>query len=324
MTDLVVAAERLLVAYSELSKSQFRPGATYLAEALEDRRGAYSAIGRDGDFALLLPLNDAVGLAFEETMDSISISYNVALSVDVRGAAVEQSAFAVVSLHHDKMSLLSGFAFLSAALLQALPAEMRVNDVRIFLEDFRLLFVPKKHVSRDVIKGLWGELWIMSQVANPCDWVHAWHVESSETFDFSFPSRMVEVKSTETEIRQHHFSLNQLQSYGKEVVVASLKMQADASGASLASLLDSILEGLDGLDRAQLVRKCFTVVEGNLESLNDFRFSASSPDPLRLIMAEDVPKVTVPAGSLISSVSFAVVVDSLPYRSLRGLNSLSG
>ena len=311
MTNFLDVAQEIETAYSNLRKKEFRDGSSYLAARLGDNTTAYAAVTAGGDFAILLPLAASSSSAFEERLESISVSFNQRYVVDVAGGSTSESSFAAVTLHREHLALLSGFANLAAVLLQALPPELTVNQLLLFLEDFKQLFAARKEVSRDVVKGLWGELWLMDQFSDPSSWVVSWHTNASDIFDFSFPAGRVEVKTTESELRQHHFSLRQLEGSVRSVWIASVQVQAESSGATLASLLSSVSSKVPIDLQPQLARKCMAVVAGDLEAIIDYRFVTSSVEPIRLINSSDVPRVTVPDQSQISSVSFSVILESI-------------
>ena len=101
-------------------------------------------------------------------------------------------------------------------------------------------------------QGLWGELFMMSQVRGFRFWAPFWHSEVTRRFDFSYRSRRVEVKTTTGPERIHHFSHRQIYALkDEEILVASLFTKEDDSGLSLG----------------QLIAECRTALLGNPDYL---------------------------------------------------------
>lgn len=88
-------------------------------------------------------------------------------------------------------------------------------------------------------QGLWGELFVMSCVRGFRFWAPFWHTEPTRRFDFSTPRRRVEVKTTISAERMHHFSHGQIYALeGEEIVIASLLLRVEEGGLSLRELID--------------------------------------------------------------------------------------
>jgi len=72
-------------------------------------------------------------------------------------------------------------------------------------------------------------------------------------FDFSFGKLRIEVKSSSTEIRTHHFSSSQLNPVNNsEIIIASILVNINAGGISLEEILGRINNRLDDLVKPYL------------------------------------------------------------------------
>ena len=91
------------------------------------------------------------------------------------------------------------------------------------VDKFIELFKAIKEPPKKSIQGLWSELFLIEQSANPEKIISAWHSIPEEKFDFSFDKLRIEVKSSVTESRTHHFSLAQLNPVDNtEIIIASI------------------------------------------------------------------------------------------------------
>lgn len=175
--------------------------------------------------------------------------------------------------------------------------------VHQFVEVLSSLSLP----SSRAVAGLWAELWLMCVAANRQEAIAAWHGDSTDRFDFSFPGHFVEVKATEREERSHEFSYEQLRRSELPVRVASLRLRRAQSGKSVADLVVELQAGQGPDLRAKLVKNVFSAIGSAVSEVSEIRFDESFAGAnLRVIAGEKVPVVVIPDGSPISAVRFRV------------------
>ncbi len=121
-------------------------------------------------------------------------------------------------------------------LLGPVPSEARVREVvAALIELFRALELP----PRKTTQGLWGELYLIAQAADPTALVSAWHATPDEPYDFCAAGQRVEVKSASGDKRGHYFSLQQLHPPADTIaVIASMFAERSGGGVSLGELLE--------------------------------------------------------------------------------------
>lgn len=105
---------------------------------------------------------------------------------------------------------------------------------------------PLSPISESKVLGLWGELVALRQSENVSQMLAGWHVRADSKYDFDLGSGIVlEVKTTVSGKRRHHFSDNQINSstpIGLQVC-SILTMRTDL-GQSVNELVESILASL--------------------------------------------------------------------------------
>ena len=90
------------------------------------------------------------------------------------------------------------------------------------IELFRAMTTP----SRKSVQGLWAELFLIAQSRQPTILVDAWHMLPEDRYDFAMDDQRIEVKSFSGSLRQHHFSLEQLQPpEGVKTLIASMLVE---------------------------------------------------------------------------------------------------
>ncbi len=127
-------------------------------------------------------------------------------------------------------------AFLARNKNQPLVADTLTSFFRSMV---RLFSVGPARDLESERQGLWGELFVMSQVRGFEFWAPFWHSETTRRFDFSALGRRVEVKTTTGAERIHHFSHRQIYALeGEEIVIASLLLREEDAGLSLRDLIN--------------------------------------------------------------------------------------
>ena len=190
---------------------------------------------------------------------------------------------------------------------------------------FRALSQP----PRKSIQGLWGELLMIVMSNDPIELVSAWHVEPTDMYDFNGGQFRIEVKTSASRRRTHHFRLEQLQApTGSEALICSLITERVGGGATVADLVTEI-EALIA-DRPDLVVRAETVIAETLGS--EWRSSAHvtfdrevASESLRFIPVADIPSIPVealPAG--VSNVHFEVSLGAVPATSFDDLSTKGG
>ncbi|WP_349897487.1 PD-(D/E)XK motif protein [Parafrigoribacterium soli] len=293
-------------AFEGLSRRITRGTGVMPAAWVPGRADALFALSEAGDYYLLISLDEPVHIA-ERRLNALRISSGgvFALSSDEPAENIEAS-FAAVVLERGHPELITAFGTLAGILLGSLSQSPSRQELTVFLDDFLDLFAVRRVVPRQKVVGLWGELWLMSQVSNPLRLAKAWHMDATARFDFSLENARIEVKTTERQTRTHRFSLAQLEVQPKPTWIASIVVVGDASGSSISDLLIALLNSLPPAEKAQVARKALEVVAGDLEATSDFRFAPSGAAPLALVEAQNIPRVAVPKNAAISDVVFSV------------------
>jgi hypothetical protein len=177
---------------------------------------------------------------------------------------------------------------------------------------FRALSQP----PRKSIQGLWGELLMIVSSIEPITLLTAWHVDPSDMYDFNIGHLRIEVKTSASRRRTHHFRLEQLQPpAGAEVAICSLITERAGGGVTIADLVTEIEVRLS--NRPDLIVRVETVVAETLGS--EWRSSAHitfdrevARDSIRFIPVAKVP--SIPADALpegVSNVHFEVRLDAI-------------
>ncbi len=212
-----------------------------------------------------------------------------------------------VSLHPYFVEVLAATAAVHGTTLSQSDADEAVDAM---LELFRQMEGPAK----TTIIGLWGELLIIHAAINAADFINAWHVAGTDTFDFAFPDARVEVKATERSVREHEFALAQVRGGRPGDLVASLMLSRSAAGLSILGLANGIAARVPPVQQQKLWTLVFSELGQDAEASDEQTFDLKATlDSLRLIPATLVPapQINRDDEAFISNVRFRANVSKI-------------
>jgi hypothetical protein len=197
------------------------------------------------------------------------------------------------------------FADLLAVMLGDEPDEETINFQVTYLSQ---LLASEATPSRETIRGMWAELFLIQQSSNPSLMVTAWHSQDTERNDFVFDSERIEVKSCGTRKRIHEFSLDQLSSVqGTDPLIASVQLETSGSGYSVADLVRLILDDphLVSNHREKIVENVSSVLGASWLSINQDKFDLEfAKSRLRFYWASTLPQIALPLPQHVTAVKF--------------------
>lgn len=205
-----------------------------------------------------------------------------------------------VSLHPYFVEVLASTASIHNTRLSQLDADEAVDAM---LELFRQMDGPAK----TTIVGLWGELLIIHAAKNAADFINAWHIVGTDTFDFAFSDARLEVKATERTVREHDFSLAQIRGGRPGDTVASVFLSRSAAGISALGLARAIARHVPPLQQQKLWTLVLAELGQDAEAADEQTFDLEAAlHNLRLIPAALVPapEINEDDKALISHVRF--------------------
>jgi hypothetical protein len=210
-----------------------------------------------------------------------------------RAASTPLREYFIVSVASIVSSLLTAGQFDAGSVLQQLA------------ELFHRLETP----ARSTVQGLWGELFIVAESTRPAILLDAWHSDPYEQFDFAQGSERLEVKTSASADRRHHFSLSQARPASSiRAVIASIICTRSTGGVSLEDLAQRVRGLAKNPLQAIKVEMLLAEAVGDalVESL-DTRFDRElARASLRFYPTDRVPSVSADLPEGVSNVHFEV------------------
>ena len=129
-------------------------------------------------------------------------------------------------------------------IIKKLSKEPTQKEVFELISDLVTLFDKLSKPSKKTLIGLWGELFIIDNSKNKEKLIRAWHTSNNETWDFYSDNEALEIKTTETNNRSHHFSYEQLHVGKENLLIASIMLRFNRQGKTVNDLVNNILLNL--------------------------------------------------------------------------------
>ena len=206
------------------------------------------------------------------------------------------------------------FVEMMVAIADLQPAPLSEAEVDKVVDSLVELFKTGSPPAHSTIAGLWGELLIIAMSSNPDSFVAAWHTDTSDSFDFAFSDRRIEVKSSEKQCREHEFSLGQVFEQRDGDFVASILLKRSAAGLSVLGLAEQVAKTLDDSHRIKFWGLVFRTLGDDSLLTEDVRYDFEyAKDMLRFVHSRCIPAPVVgPTGlKVITHVRYRANIESV-------------
>lgn len=158
------------------------------------------------------------------------------------------------------------------------------------------LFTSPASISKEVVRGLWAELFVIEHSNNPEYLIKSWHSSPEDKYDFNDGVDKIEVKSTSGTKREHTFSIEQLTpNENSNLLVASVFVIQSGIGKSIFNLLDDILiRVIDNSANIKLKELVLQTIGPHIDEVKNFCFDYPYASQLyRLYDYKDVPSISL-------------------------------
>lgn len=269
-------------------------------------------IGKDADGApclLLHVMGSAVGAPPPPiVMSHLAVQHDVHCRISRSPQPSEEATFTLIRCLSREEGLVTKFLDVMEVVVGALGTTPTVDRVRRAVEELVELFRALERPPQKSVRGVWGELFLITRGHDPCRLATAWHAVPAEAFDFGEGSDRVEVKAASGTARQHYFSYLQVHPpHGVRVLIASLFVEAFAGGTTVKALLSALRGRLStrpdlALRAESITAQCLgRFWAPALEESFDWQRAENS---LRFFEAHTIPAVSAELPSEVTDVRF--------------------
>lgn len=233
-------------------------------------------------------------LISNQNLFNIKVSHNLKCEIE-SDSKVSYNSFSVVSYTGQNDDVKDVFLSTCQLLLKSLGLNPSNSKIKHIVGKFIELFKAIKETPRKSIQGLWAELFLIEQSNFPEHLISGWHSIPEEKFDFSFGKMRLEVKSSATDMRIHHFSSGQLNPINEtEIIIASILVNVNAGGISLIELLQRINNKLNDFpkQKEKLHLLLYSTLGADLDKVDQIKFDYElAKESLRFYKSIDIPKI---------------------------------
>ncbi|MEI6045136.1 MAG: PD-(D/E)XK motif protein [Chloroflexota bacterium] len=175
------------------------------------------------------------------SLEHLMVYHNQSCQITNPNGTAEIGQFTVITCKGSSQLLHTYFLNVISPIIEILGTSFSQNDIDQAIENLIELFSALIRPPHKAIQGLWAELYVIARSKDPTILVKSWHATKQDRYDFNAGSQRIEVKSVVGRIRQHHFSLEQLQPpIGTDLLIASIFIERSGKGVSLAELVEQI------------------------------------------------------------------------------------
>lgn len=229
-----------------------------------------------------------------QSLFNITISHNLKCEIEFDNKTI-QNNFSVVSYTGQDSDIKDIFLSTSQILVKSLGQKPSNSKIKFVVGKFIELFKSLKEVPKKSLQGLWAELFVIEQSKQPEKLIIGWHSIPEEKFDFSFGKLRLEVKSSSTEIRVHHFSFSQLNPINNtEIIIASILVNINAGGISLEEILERINNRLNNYpkQKEKLNLLVYSVLGTDIDKINEVKFDYQlAQESFKFYSSTEIPKI---------------------------------
>jgi len=261
-----------------------------------------------GSPCLLLRQAPAASPTSPIRLQNLIVSYGVACLITRPDNHQEEGTFTIVKCSNLDPSLFPHFLRILSPIIITLGATPTAAAVRRAISGLVDLFQALTMPAKKSVQGLWAELFVIRTSSNPQDVARAWHGTPKEHIDFVSGRHRIEVKSSSTRTRVHHFSMLQLTPPAQaRLVVASVFVENIGGGVSLLQLTEEIRAMLTPDPRllARFDAVLYATLGAGWAEAMEERFDIElARESLQFFDSLDIPQIPGPLSAAVTDVRF--------------------
>ena len=250
--------------------------------------GLYYGIKYTGEYVIASEI-DKNYIVYIQRSKNLMLETNVNVLVKNNNSFVEKK-LSIITLNKNASKYIETFMLL----FNSFKDSPQCNDLSVLFYDLLELFSCQKSYSEIELQGLYGELFFIYvyKVKKNVDLTHYYQRENCRKFDFSLSEKeKIDVKTTLSQNRTHHFLLEQLNTSRYNIYIVSIMLEKDDKGLSLLDLMEFCLKNFDC--NYNFVKNIQNILFNmNKDILSTVRYNENYLiENLRIFNALDIPRI---------------------------------
>ena len=240
------------------------------------------------------------------------------------GIIFHDKKYTIIQLNSSNIDFQKYFLEVMCLIFEKLPSKPTVEQLKKEVSKIISMFTGNAAISKEVIKGLWAELFIIEQAKNADYLIGAWHVSPEDKYDFNDGIDKIEVKATSNIERVHHFAIEQLNpNKESQLLIASCIVIGTGIGESVFDLVDKISSKIIDIDLIlKLKETVMATIGSHFNEVKNQKFDYTlAKDNLKWFDYRTIPSIEpscVPSG--VTDVHFASCLKNIEETNYKTLN----
>ena len=241
--------------------------------------------------------NDSATSSNNIVRELLSVEYNQPCTIVEDGGISQSNVFSIITLRATEEPLQSYFIEIFSMMLSNLPETPSRRELSVEVENLISIFSALRKKPVKEIQGVWAEMLVIERSLHPEILISAWHNQPNAKFDFTMGRDKIEVKSTSSEDRKHHFALDQLNpSINSRLLIASVIVRESAEctgGLSVKGLYKKICRRVSAVNlQLKLYSTLATAIGSDYKNWDSVFFDyVEASDTLAFYNVDDIPRI---------------------------------
>lgn len=229
-------------------------------------------------------------------LKQFSVNFNQVCNLKNSDGKAITKKYTIILLKSQESDIQKYFLDLIFIVLKKLSTKPTVSNLKRELFKVISLFTAPPVFSKEVVKGLWAELFVIASSNDPLYLIHSWHVSPEDKYDFNDGIDKIEVKATNNLERLHTFSVEQLNpNKDSKLIIASIIVVSSGQGVNIFDLIDTISGKITDTDALLKLKEIsYQTIGPHLEEANKIRFDISMAiNTYRLYNHYEIPSISL-------------------------------
>lgn len=229
-------------------------------------------------------------------LKQFSVNFNQICNLKDSNDKAITKKYTIILLKSQESDIQKYFLDLVFIVLKKLPTKPTVNALKREIFKVISLFTAPPVFSKEIVKGLWAELFVIASSKNPLYLIHSWHVSPEDKYDFNDGIDKIEVKATNSSERLHTFSIEQLNpNKDSKLIIASIIVVPSGQGVNIFNLIDAISKKITDTDALLKLKEIsYQTIGPHLEEANKIRFDISmATNTYKLYNHYEIPSISI-------------------------------
>lgn len=256
------------------------------------------SISPEGFPRFFVATNTASSPAQNIIREILSVEYDMSCTISKDDGMAVEDIFTIITLRSPEHALQDYFIEIMLMMLTKFAQEPTCHELAVEVENLISIFSALNNPPRKKVQGLWAELLVIDQSVFPNTLINAWHADPSAKYDFTLGKDKIEVKSTSSEQRVHHFSYDQLNpsTHSRLLVASTIVRESgkDENGLSVYDLYQKINKRLNVTTyQLKLYKVIAETIGSDIVKLKDIHYDyIQAVDTLKFFDARKVPHIS--------------------------------